>query len=149
MDIIFTSLAFDDLDLFQLYEIMVLRQEVFIVEQDCPYLDADGRDQKSIHLLGRSKQGQLLAYARVLPKGQTYKDYNSIGRVVISSTLRGKGYGHPLMQKAIEVTKAHFGDEAIKISAQAHLEQFYASLSFKRVGEEYLEDGIPHIGMIL
>ena len=148
MEINFTCLSFDQLNLYQLYDIMVLRQEVFVVEQNCPYLDADGNDQKSRHLIGYSDDGELLAYARLLPKGMSYENYHSIGRVVTSSKARGKGYGRPLMQQAITASQQYFGDGTIKISAQAHLEKYYVSLGFKIVGEGYLEDGIPHIGMI-
>lgn len=148
MEMNFTCLSFEQLTNHQLYDIMALRQKVFIVEQDCPYLDADDKDQKSLHLVGYSNNGILLAYARLLPKGLSYKNYNSIGRVVISPKARSQGHGRPLMLKAIADTQRHFGDGAIKISAQAHLKKYYTSLGFKVVGEGYLEDGIPHIGMV-
>ncbi len=148
MEMNFTCLSFEQLTSHQLYDIMALRQEVFIVEQHCPYLDADGKDQKSLHLMGYSNNGILLAYARLLPKGLSYKNYNSIGRVVISPKARSQGHGRPLMLEAIAAMLHHFGDGAIKISAQAHLKKYYASLGFEVVGEGYLEDGIPHIGMV-
>jgi len=148
MEIIFTCLPFNELTLQQLYDIMVLRQEVFVVEQDCPYLDADGNDQHALHLMGCSADGELLLYARLLPKGISYEKYNAIGRVVTSSKARGQGHGRPLMQKAIKETIRHFGEGTIKLSAQAHLEKYYGSVGFEAVGEGYLEDGIPHIGMV-
>lgn len=149
MEINFTCLSFQELSLSQLYDIMVLRQEVFVVEQDCPYLDADGKDQQSLHLMGYSNDGLLLAYARLLPKGLSYENYHAIGRVVTSPVARGQGHGRPLLEKAIFETKQSFGKGNIKLSAQAHLDKYYGSLGFEAVGEGYLEDGIPHIGMVL
>ena len=148
MNINFICLGFNELNLQQLYELLTLRLAVFVVEQNCPYQDLDDKDQQSMHLLGYSKEGQLLAYARLLPKGATYKDYPSIGRVVVSKKARSQGLGQPLMLKAIEELQQHFGTDPIKISAQAHLQKFYQSLDFETTGEGYLEDGIPHIAMI-
>ncbi len=148
MDINFTCLSFKQLSLRQLYELLALRIEVFVVEQNCPYQDVDGKDQQSMHLLGYSNEGALIAYVRLLPKGISYEDYPSIGRVVISKEARGKGLGRPLMLKAIEVLQEHFGKSPIKLSAQSHLQEYYQSLGFETVGDGYLEDGIPHIAMI-
>ncbi len=149
MKVNFTCLTFQQLSLDQLYAIMALRQEVFVVEQNCIYLDADGHDQQSLHLVGYGTTGQLLAYARLMPKGIPYENYSAIGRVVTSPKARGQGHGRPLMQKAIEAAYKFFGDDPIKLSAQAHLKAYYNSLGFESIGEEYLEDGIPHIGMVL
>ena len=132
----------------ELYEILRLRQEVFIVEQDCPYQDADGRDQPSHHLMGWA-EGQLHSYARLVPKGVSYPDYASIGRVITSQHIRRKGYGIPLMQKSIEAIKQLYPGENIKLSAQAYAIPFYTSLGFVTSGTEYLEDDIPHIAMYL
>ncbi len=138
---------FDKLSLQQLYDIMVLRQEVFVVEQDCPYLDADGKDQASWHLM--AYQGDdLVAYTRIVPQGVSYEHYVSIGRVVNSEKVRGQGIGQELMQRSIQECHSLFGEQKIKISAQVYLLRFYTNLGFQAVGEEYLEDGIPHTAMI-
>ena len=139
---------FQDLSLEELYAILRLRQEVFIVEQNCPYLDCDDKDQKSHHLLGKDKDGHLLAYCRILEKGISYENYSSIGRVVTSKLIRGNGEGRTLMNYAIEETLRLYPDEKIKISAQTYITPLYESLGFVKVGAEYLEDDIPHIGMI-
>lgn len=140
---------FSELSLEQLYAIMAIRQEIFVVEQDCPYLDADGKDQQSYHLMGFNTEGNLLAYSRIVPQGVSYPEFVSIGRVVIAASARKKGMGSLLMEKSIARCQEIFGEKSIKISAQAHLEQFYGALGFVPVGVPYLEDDIPHIGMIL
>ncbi len=140
--------AFQELTLEELYAVMVLRQEVFVVEQNCPYIDADGGDQKGHHLLGKNDDGVLVAYTRLLPKGVTYKEYPSIGRVVTSSLIRRQGAGNLLMKNSIAHCQRLYGQGPIKISAQTYLLAFYQSLGFSPIGEEYLEDGIPHIAMI-
>lgn len=153
----FTCKPFEELTVFELYEIMALRQEVFIVEQNCPYLDADGKDLKGWHLLVYSALNTsenvhkpiLTAYTRLLPKGVSYEDYASIGRVVNSPSVRGSGVGKVLMQKSIEEMAHLFPHDPIKIGAQSYLLKFYESLGFESTGEEYLEDDIPHTSMIL
>jgi ElaA protein len=145
----FSCLPFDQLSPFELYDIMALRQEVFIVEQNCPYLDADRKDFQSWHLMGRNAEGKLVAYTRLLPKGLAYEAYVSIGRVVTSPLARGTGAGKILMQRSIEMCRHLFGNQAIKIGAQSYLLKFYESFGFQSTGEEYLEDGIPHTKMIL
>ena len=149
MMLVYKCLPYFALSLDELYETMVLRQSVFVVEQNCPYLDADGRDQRSYHLMGYSEDGNLLAYARLLPPGVSYPDYPSIGRVLNALEMRGKGVGRELMQEAISRCIDLFGNIAIKISAQCYLTSFYESFGFVAEGEEYLEDDIPHIAMIL
>lgn len=144
----FKCLPFYELSLDQLYELLRLRQEVFIVEQDCPYLDTDDKDQISYHVLGLDKNGKLQAYTRIVPQGISYKDYTSIGRVITSSIIRGKNQGKPLMQYSIERCLDLWPDQSIKISAQTYIVRFYNSLGFEEIGEEYLEDNIPHIAMI-
>lgn len=139
--------AFQELSLEELYQAMVLRQAVFVVEQDCPYLDADGKDQGSFHLLGYDEAEELVAYARLVPKGISYDDAVSIGRVVNSSKVRGKGVGKQLMEVSIKEVKRLFGDEKITLSGQCYLLEFYKDLGFQPVGETYLEDDIPHIKM--
>ena len=139
---------YKDLTIDELYDIMVLRQEVFVVEQDCPYLDADGKDKIGWHVMLNNDEGQLMAYTRLLAPGVSYDKYSSIGRVVSSGKGRGKGYGKSVMDASIDAIIDLFPNHAIKISAQCYLLKFYNDLGFKEVGEEYLEDGIPHIGMI-
>ena len=139
--------SFNELSLQQLYDIMVLRQEVFVVEQDCPYLDADGKDQMSHHLMGYL-DGQLVAYTRLVPKGISYENYISIGRVITAQSVRRDGYGKGLMKRSIEQIRKLYGEQDIKISAQCYLLKFYKGLGFQPIGEEYLEDDIPHIAMI-
>ncbi|MEQ8704076.1 MAG: GNAT family N-acetyltransferase [Phaeodactylibacter sp.] len=145
----FNCLPFDKLSLQELYDSMALRQEVFVVEQDCPYLDADGKDSGGHHLLGYDDKGVLIAYARLLPPGISYPDYASIGRVVTSPAARRTGAGKQLMRESIDWCRRLYGDVSIKISAQVYLTRFYESFGFKQVGAEYLEDDIPHIGMVL
>ena len=145
----FSCHFFDALTTQELYAIMALRQEVFVVEQNCPYLDADGKDQQSWHLLGYNQQGELLAYTRLLPKGLSYPGYTSIGRVVTAPSARGTGAGKLLMKKSIEMTRFLFGNLPIKIGAQSYLLHFYEGFGFQSTGEQYLEDGIPHTKMVL
>lgn len=145
----FKCVSFYRLNLDEIYACMALRQEVFVVEQDCPYLDADGKDQDAWHLMGFDEEGDLLAYSRLLPKGISYEKYASIGRVVTSQKVRGKGVGITLMEASKKWCKQLFPNDPIKISAQTYLLKFYTNLGFESVGEEYLEDNIPHIGMIL
>ena len=139
--------AFYQLNLDELYAITVLRQEVFIVEQDCPYMDADGKDQKSHHLLGYDTNGDLVAYLRLVPPTVSYKEI-SFGRIVTSYKVRGKGIGKLLMEEGIQQSDLLYGKVAIRISAQSYLIQFYKYFGFKTVGEEYLEDDIPHTEML-
>lgn len=144
----YSCLPFHQLSLTELYALMALRQEVFVVEQKCPYLDADGKDLQAHHLMGYDEQGRLLAYSRLLPRGVSYPGYPSFGRVVTAPSIRGGGQGRPLMEKTLEWMERLYGRGTIKISAQSYLIPFYESLGFRIVGEEYLEDGIPHIGMV-
>jgi ElaA protein len=145
----FNCLPFAKLSLQELYDSMALRQEVFVVEQDCPYLDADGKDAAGQHLLGYNDTGMLIAYARLLPPGISYPEYASIGRVVTSPAARRTGAGKQLMRESIDWCRRLYGDVPLKISAQVYLIRFYESFGFKQVGAEYLEDDIPHIGMVL
>ncbi len=149
MQLTFTSRPWAELTTAELYSILQLRQEVFIVEQDCPYLDADDKDQVSIHVCGYDQGGKLQAYARVVPSQVSYDGYTSIGRVITSSLARGKRLGTPLMEEAIKVCLDAYPDYDIKISAQVYALGFYQKLGFRVVGEEYLEDDIPHMAMVL
>ncbi|MFT4758076.1 MAG: ElaA protein [Paraglaciecola sp.] len=143
----FSCKPFSEFSLEELYEVMALRQEVFVVEQDCPYLDADGKDQVCWHLMGYENE-KLVAYTRLVPVGVSYEKYPSIGRVITVGSVRGRGVGVQLMEASIQQCETLFGKMAIKIGAQCYLLKFYNSLGFESVGEEYLEDGIPHISMV-
>ena len=144
----FVCKPFDRLSPKELYEAIQLREAVFVVEQHCAYLDADGKDPRAWHLCGYDASGHLAAYARLLPAGVSYAEYPSIGRIVTSSRWRGKGAGRRLMQEAIAWMERLFGRRTIKISAQTYLIGFYRSFGFEPVGLPYLEDGIPHTAMI-
>jgi len=131
----------------QLYEILALRESVFVVEQRCPYLDADGRDAHAWHLMGRDETGRLIAYLRIVRPGHRFPE-PSIGRVVTSPQTRGCGIGRVLMAEGITRCEAVWPGRGIRISAQAHLAPFYRSLGFATIGDEYLEDNIPHVEML-
>ena len=139
--------SFPELTVTELYAIMQLRNEVFSVEQNCVYQDADDKDQASYHLAGWDGN-KLVAYCRILPAGLSY-DSPSIGRVVSSAVYRKIGCGRRLMQQAITETLTQFNHPLITISAQFYLEKFYTSLGFKQISDVYDEDGIPHIKMQL
>ena len=137
--------SFSELTTDELYGILQLRSEVFVVEQDCVYQDLDFKDQKSLHVLG-FKNDKIVAYTRIFKPGDYFKNA-SIGRVVVAVDERKYGFGHDLMKSSIKAIKDHFKVDEITISAQVYLKKFYESHLFKQVGEEYLEDGIPHIRM--
>jgi ElaA protein len=136
---------FNELTLDELYEVLMLRSEVFVVEQNCVYHDPDGKDPLAWHLMGR-RNGKLVAYTRIFPPGITYKE-PAIGRVVTSAEVRKEGMGRQLMQRSIEVCENLFGKTSITLGAQVYLIKFYESLGFIASSEEYIEDGIPHIDM--
>lgn len=138
---------FNELTSTALYTILKLRSEVFVVEQNCVYLDMDDKDQQSFHLSGWDGNN-LVAYARILPPGLAFEEA-SIGRVVSSPRYRNTGSGRMLMNEAITRTLSQFNVSEIKIGAQLYLLNFYSSLGFTQYGPEYLEDGIPHIEMSL
>lgn len=138
--------TFEEFTTKELYDVLQLRSEVFVVEQDCVYQDMDGKDQKALHVIGY-KNNKVVAYTRVFRPGD-YFEYASIGRVVVDANEREHKYGYEIMQASIEAIKERYNETKIKISAQTYLKRFYNNLGFKAVGEEYLEDGIPHIGMI-
>ena len=142
----FITKSFKELDIYELYQILQLRSEVFVVEQDCVYQDLDFKDQKALHILG-CKNNKIVAYTRLFKPGDYFKNA-SIGRVVVAKNERKYGYGHQLMKASITAIQEHFNTTHITISAQVYLKDFYKSHQFKKVGEEYLEDGIPHIAMI-
>lgn len=137
--------SFDELTTHELYAILRLRCEVFVVEQNCPYLDEDGKDQGSFHLMGWD--GHLLAaYTRIIPAGLTF-DSASIGRVATSPQARGTGIGRQLMEVSIQKLYELFGQVTIEIGAQLYLKKFYSSLGFEQTSDMYLEDNIEHIEM--
>lgn len=142
------ALNFDQLTLTQLYQILKLRQDIFIVEQTCPYPDIDDHDLHCQHLFA-TENDQVIAYTRLLPKGLAHPDYTAIGRVVISEQARGRKLGYELMQRSIDEVRRNNPDVSIKIGAQQHLENFYSKLGFSTISEMYLEDDIPHIDMLL
>jgi ElaA protein len=137
---------FEDLTSSQLYAILRLRNEVFVVEQNCVFQDADDKDQNSYHLMGFINY-KLVAYTRLVPPGEIYQE-PSIGRVVTSPSVRKSGAGRELMNQSINEVYKLFGNRLIKIGAQLYLKGFYNSLGFQQVGDVYLEDGIEHIYMI-
>jgi ElaA protein len=153
--------TFDALSRHDLYAILQLRSEVFVVEQNCVFQDIDGLDDKALHLLGWVTQAEpahavnqtkpatlkLVAYARCFAPGITFAEA-SIGRVVTHRSVRGSGAGHALMQQAVTRTLAHWGVQTIRIGAQAHLAHYYQHHGFAPTGIDYLEDGIPHTEML-
>ena len=146
-DIDWTYKPFGDLTSEDLYQILTLRNKVFVVEQNCVYADTDGKDLSSFHLYGK-KNNVLVAYARILPPQLAFEEA-SIGRVVTDPQYRRSGIGKELMEVAIEKTFNQFNVNSIRIGAQKYLLEFYKSLGFRTQGEIYLEDGIPHVEMIL
>ena len=138
---------FDELTVDELYAILRLRTEVFVVEQNCVFQDMDNNDQSSYHLMGW-KHDELVAYTRLVPPGVAH-EYPSIGRVVTSLTVRREGIGKELMDRSISECRKLFGNLSIKIGAQLYLKRFYNSLGFKETSDVYLEDGIEHIEMLL
>lgn len=139
-------LSFEELTTTQLYQLLQLRSEVFVVEQDCVYQDIDGLDQQALHVMGYKNQ-EMLAYARIFKPGIYFKEA-SIGRVIVKENSRSQDIGHLLMQKCIYFVQQNFETTSIRISAQQHLIKFYEYQGFASLGEGYLEDGIPHINMV-
>lgn len=138
---------FSKLSVNELYDLLQLRQQIFVVEQNCIYLDADGIDKECLHLLGIVNKN-IIAYARIIPARISYKT-PSIGRVVIDERYRGKKYAYVLMEKAIELSKSKMKAKKTTISAQLYLKDFYEKLGFKIVGDVYLDCDLPHIKMVL
>ena len=136
---------FDAFSSQELYNLLQLRSEVFVVEQNCVYQDIDGKDEKALHLIGEDN-GKIVAYARLF-KPNYYFEQASIGRVVVKKSYRVKKLGHLLMREAIQVIETHFEETKITISAQLYLKKFYESHGFVQTSEIYLEDDIPHIEM--
>ncbi len=138
--------TFQELTTKELYDLLQLRVEILCVEQNCVYQDLDGKDEKALHVIGK-KNNKIVAYTRVFKPGDYFKEA-SIGRVVVSKEERQHKYGYDIMEASIKAVKDFFNETSIKLSAQTYLRKFYNNLGFKEIGEEYLEDGIPHIAMI-
>ncbi len=138
--------TFDELSLEELYQILQLRSEVFVVEQDCVYQDIDGKDQNALHVLG-IKEEKVIAYTRCFDQG-FYFDEAAIGRVVVKESERKNAYGHLILKSSVLAIEERFNTKNIKLSAQQYLTDFYESHGFMQIGEGYLEDGIPHIAMV-
>jgi len=143
---IFTIKRFNELSIQELYVILQLRAEVFVVEQDCVYQDLDNKDLDAYHVLG-VLDTKIVAYARIFKPGDYFLE-SSIGRIVVKKEFRKFQYGYQLVQNSIQFIENNLQQNTILISAQSYLTKFYNSLGFTQVGEEYLEDGIPHIKML-
>ncbi len=139
--------AYNQLSLDEFHDLIQLRIQVFVIEQDCPYQDVDGKDKLADHLIAMN-EGKLMATLRILPPGIAYEEW-AIGRVVVAEEARGTGLGNEIMQAAIKhIDQLHGGHAHIKLSAQEHLRAYYSRHGFEQCGEGYLEDGIPHIPMV-
>ncbi len=138
---------YKDLSLDELHDLVSLRIEVFVVEQNCPYQELDGKDKIAFHQIGRDDQGKILATTRILGPGVSYAEV-SVGRVVVSEKIRGRGIAHEMMEKSKEFIVSEYGEVPVRISAQEHLEKYYGQHKFVSTGKKYLEDGIPHIEML-
>lgn len=138
--------SFDELSKKELYELLQLRSEVFVMEQDCVYQDIDGKDERALHILGFEDE-KLIAYARCFQAGD-YFDDAAIGRILVRENYRKLGYGHKITKASIDAIKTKYKADTIKISAQIYLVIFYESHGFKTKGDRYMEDGIPHIAMV-
>ena len=145
MKIEWVKKKWSEVSLEELYSVLRLRSEVFVVEQDCVYQDIDNKDQIAIHLLGYINK-ELIAYSRLFNEGDYFKE-TSFGRAIIKKEKRGQGYGDELVKESLKTIKNYYGNKKVKISAQAHLKSFYSKHAFIAKGKEYLEDGIPHVSM--
>jgi ElaA protein len=142
-----TTKTFEELSASELYDIIALRIEVFVVEQNCPYQDVDYKDQKSLHICAHDND-ELVAYTRIPFPGVSYEEV-AIGRVITKKSTRGTGLGHELIKESIKAINRQFGDVPIRLSAQTHLVGYYQRHHFQSTGKQYLEDGIPHTEMLL
>ncbi|MFV8368717.1 GNAT family N-acetyltransferase [Flavobacterium sp. LB2R40] len=137
--------SFDTLSVHELYDLLRLRSEIFVVEQNCVYLDLDGKDKVALHLFGEF-EGEIVAHARLFKPGISFENA-SIGRVTVAAHYRDRKWGHDLMREAVAGVLLHFGENKITIGAQLYLKKFYQSHGFVQTSEMYLEDDIPHIEM--
>ena len=147
LQINWTTKHFKDLSVDEYFEILFLRSEIFIVEQNCPYMDVDEKDRKAFHLFGKNEAEKVIAVTRILPKGVSYAEI-SIGRVALKKEYRGTGIADELMQESFKFIEQQFGKQNIRISAQQYLLNFYQKHGFKQVSEMYLEDNQPHVEML-
>lgn len=147
MNIQWSSIPFDNLSINELHEIYQLRQQVFIVEQHCHYLDADDHDKQAWHICGRCEEdNKLVLYARVLPPKEKYPE-PSIGRVLCEKSARKQGLGRELISECLKQITTHYPNQGVRISAQLYLEKLYAAFGFELVGEMFMEANVPHIEM--
>lgn len=142
-----TIKSFDELTLSEFHDIIQLRLDIFVVEQDCPYLDLDGKDKIAYHFFAKTDEGQTVAYTRLFGPGEYYNEA-AIGRVVVHKDFRKDGLGFELMSKSIDQIEAVYKTGTIRIGAQRYLKKFYESLGFISTDEFYMEDGIPHMYMV-
>ncbi len=145
--IVWETKHFNDLTVNEFWEILYLRTEIFVVEQDCPYQEVDEKDRQSFHLFGRAENGKVIAVSRIVPKGISYSEI-SIGRVALKKEFRGQGIADEMMLETFRFIEKELGQQAIRISAQQYLISYYGKHGFEQVGEMYLEDNIPHIEML-
>lgn len=146
-EINFKTVPFKELSLIELHDLLKLRTDIFVVEQNCPYPEIDGKDPGCLHTLGYTPSGELVAGARIVPAGVIY-DQVSIGRVVVRSDFRGQAHGHRVMLHAMDFCKNTLKTDTVKIAAQHYLEGFYNALGFETISEIYPWDGIDHIDMV-
>ncbi|RKQ12092.1 GNAT family N-acetyltransferase [Ureibacillus endophyticus] len=139
--------TFNELTTTELYNILKERTDVFVVEQNCPYPEVDGKDLQSYHLF-KEENGEIIAYLRILPPGVSYPEL-SIGRVLVKEDYRGQKLAQQMMEQALSYITSELKETTVKIQAQHYLEDFYRSFGFEVISEVYLEDGIPHIDMLL
>lgn len=142
----FTLKTFDQLTNTELYNILQERTNVFVVEQNCPYPEVDGKDAQSYHLY-KEENGEIIAYLRILPPGVSYAEL-SIGRVLVKKEYRGQKLAHELMVRALQFIADELNETTVKIQAQDYLRNFYSSFGFEAISEVYLDDGIPHVDML-
>ena len=138
--------GFEELNKTELYDLLQLRSEIFVVEQNCIYQDLDSKDQKALHVIG-TKQNKIVAYTRIFKAGD-YLEQASIGRVMLKDSERKHGYGFDIMKASIKAVEEQFRETTIALSAQTYLKRFYNSLGFQKVGDEYSEDCFPHYMMV-
>lgn len=139
--------SFQELSLEEFHDIIALRIQIFIIEQNCPYQEVDGKDKLAHHLFFKNEMDEIIAVTRILPQGISYAEV-AIGRVVVHEDYRGTGLGNQLMSDSMNFVRDKYGDVPVRLSAQKHLENYYGNHGFKSTGKEYLEDGIPHVEML-
>jgi ElaA protein len=145
MNLLYKAKPFEQLSVHELHDLLRLRTDIFVVEQACAYAEIDGRDPQCLHILGSTGQGDLVAYARIIPPHGDEPPH--IGRVVVRADQRGQGHAHELMRFTLEQMEARHGSGRAALAAQSHLEKFYSEFGFVRCSEEYPWDGIPHVDM--